>query len=245
MSESTIEWSGRGILLDVEGTTSAVAYVYDVMFPYARYALDDFLTERWDHPLLSAVKEQVAQDAGAESFQTWTEGQEPRVCFQNEIKRLMDSDVKATGLKQLQGLIWESGFVSGELRAHVFEDVPPALADWTAAGREIRIYSSGSIHAQKLFFGHSESGDLTPFLSGHYDTTTGPKREANSYQAIAKDWGLEPKDILFFSDVTAELDAARSAGMATLLCNRPGNAPSEPSEPAHDTLTTFADVKLV
>ncbi len=227
----------RGVLLDIEGTTSAVAYVYDVMFPFARKALSDYLSANWNDPALDGVKKQFAQDAGVDGYEDWPE-------LRNEAVRLMDGDVKATGLKQLQGLIWEDGFRSGELRAHVFDDVPPAIEAWRDAGVDVRIYSSGSVHAQKLFFGHSEAGDLLPHFSGHYDTTTGPKREAASYTAIADDWGIEPSKILFLSDVTEELNAARAAGLQTALVNRPGNAEPTPAEPPHTTIESFAELTI-
>src|SRR5262249_52930599 len=157
-----------------------------------------------------------------------------------EVTRLMDADAKATGLKQLQGLIWQRGFESGELKAHVFDDVPPALTAWNAAGKDVRIYSSGSVQAQKLFFGHTIAGNLLPQFRGHYDTTTGPKKEADSYRRIAADFKLPPSDILFLSDIVAELDAARAAGLKTALCIRPGNAPAQNSagEP-HPAIENF------
>jgi enolase-phosphatase E1 len=138
-------------------------------------------------------------------------------------------------------MIWRSGFESGELVAHVFDDVPPALAAWADSGLDVRIYSSGSIEAQQLFFGHTAAGDLRPLLRGHYDTTTGPKREPASYTAIAADMGLTPRQVLFVSDVGAELDAARAAGMATALAIRPGNR-----EPGgifeHEPIESFAEI---
>jgi enolase-phosphatase E1 len=154
----------------------------------------------------------------------------------------MDQDAKTTGLKQLQGLIWENGFESGELKAHLFDDVPQSLALWNMAGIDVRIYSSGSIHSQKLFFGHTTQGDLLHLLKGHYDTTTGPKRESESYTRIAAGFGLPPADVLFLSDVVAELDAARAAGMQTALVIRPGNAPAAAGH-GHPELTTFTDVR--
>lgn len=230
-----IEFGGRGILLDIEGTTSSISFVYDVMFPFVRRELDRFLREKWGKPDAAAACDAIARDAGHKSLADWqrstgVEGESAgRELVAREVTRLMDGDVKATGLKQLQGLIWESGFASGELKAHVYDDVPPALKAWNAAGIDVRIYSSGSIQAQKLFFGHTIAGDLLPLLSGHYDTTTGPKKEAASYTAIAKEHGLAPPQILFLSDVAAELDAATAAGMKTGLVLRPGNPP----QPAH------------
>ncbi len=230
-----MQFSGKAILLDVEGTTSAVAYVYDVMFPFARKGLNNFLAENWADPSLDGVKQRFAEESGIEAYDEWPD-------LAKEAIRLMDSDVKATGLKQLQGLIWEAGFKSGELRAHVFDDVPPALAAWRDAGSDLRVYSSGSLHAQKLFFGHTEAGDLLPYFSGHYDTTTGPKREAASYAAIAADWGVPAGEILFLSDVTEELNAARDAGMQTALVNRPGNAEPTPADPPHAAIESFDEI---
>ncbi|MEN0111373.1 MAG: acireductone synthase [Planctomycetota bacterium] len=235
----------RGVLLDVEGTTSAVSYVYDVMFPFARRNLRAFLAEHGGDAAMDAVKERFAQDTGAASFAEWTAGaDDPIAVLREEAVRLMDADVKATGLKQLQGLVWQAGFESGELRSHVFPDVPPALRAWRDAGIDLRVYSSGSVHAQRLFFGHTEAGDLTPLFTGHYDTTTGPKREASSYAAIAADWGVPAGEVLFLSDVTEELGAARAAGMQTALVNRPGNAAPTTADPPHAAVESFAELFL-
>ncbi|MEM8866221.1 MAG: acireductone synthase [Planctomycetota bacterium] len=246
-------FAGRGILLDIEGTTSAIAYVYDVMFPYARTGLDGYLESHWGEAPLAEASEQIAQDAGHESLAAWSQTGDAQQRVRDEAIRLMDADIKATGLKQLQGLIWEAGFKSGELRAHVFPDVPPALRAWQVAGMDLRIYSSGSVHAQQLFFGHvdlddesskdGKSGSLLPYFSGHYDTTTGPKREAASYKKIADDWQLPAADVLFLSDVVAEVDAAREAGMATSLVLRDGNAPVEDVN-GHATIRSFDELTI-
>ncbi|TWT31244.1 Enolase-phosphatase E1 [Posidoniimonas corsicana] len=235
----------QGVLLDVEGTTSSVKFVYDVMFPFARRELAAYLQQSWDDPSCQAACEQVAGDAGQPSLAAWADAEDraPRDLVEEEATRLMDADQKATGLKQLQGLIWKSGFESGEMVAHVYPDVPPALDRWRAAGADLRIYSSGSIQAQQLFFGHTQQGDLLPLFSGHYDTTTGPKREAASYAAIAADWRLPPASILFLSDITAELDAAREAGMQTGLLIRPDNAPVEPGH-GHTEVASFAEILI-
>jgi enolase-phosphatase E1 len=239
----------RGILLDIEGTTSSVSFVYDVMFPFVRRELERYIGVNWGSPKLSAACDQIALDAGQDSFAAWarSSGAEDEAAQRKlvaaEVTRLMDGDVKATGLKQLQGLIWESGFASGELQAHVYDDVPPALQSWNQQSIDIRIYSSGSIGAQKLFFGHTIAGNLLPLFSGHYDTTTGPKKEAASYRQIAGDFGMPSGEILFISDVPAELDAARAAGMNTALALRPGNAPV-PAGHNHQEIRSFATVRL-
>ena len=224
-------FAGKLILLDIEGTVSPLAFVHDVMFPYARQRAGAYVVTHWG----SAVIAQLAHDAGVPAFASPAEAEAA-------VYRLMDADAKVTGLKQLQGMIWEEGFRHGELRSTLFEDVPQALADWGQMGREIRIYSSGSIHAQKLFFAHTESGDLTPHFSGYYDTTTGSKRETASYTAIAADCGLPTEQILFVSDLVEELNAACAAGMTTAFALRLGNKPVPPHD--HPVITTFSEIVL-
>ena len=217
----------RGILLDIEGTTSSISFVYDVMFPYARRELASYLSDHWESENLSRACDLIAEDAGYESFSHWSDGlataKQQQTLVIKEVTRLMDADIKATGLKQLQGLIWRAGFEGGEMQAHVYDDVPPALQRWRDQGLDIRLYSSGSIAAQKLFFAHTLVGDLLHYFNGHYDTTTGSKKEAASYAKITHDFGLPASEILFVSDVLDELDAARQAGLRALLSVRPGN----------------------
>ncbi len=241
-----IEFAGRTILLDIEGTTSSIRFVYDEMFPFVRRELRGFLTARGDDQDVTQACELIARDAGQPSLADWLAtagGPSAQELVHDEVLRLMDADVKATGLKQLQGLIWKSGFESGELRAHVYDDVPPALQRWQAAGIDLRIYSSGSVAAQRLFFGHTEAGNLLPLLHAHYDTTTGPKREPASYHAITDDIGCQPADVLFLSDVVAELEAARTAGLRTGLCIRPGNA-EPPADHDYASLHSFDEVHV-
>ncbi|MEL6109498.1 MAG: acireductone synthase [Planctomycetota bacterium] len=240
----------RGVLLDIEGTTSSISYVFDVMFPYVREHLASYLTGHIaDEACLDACL-QMASDAGAspvESFFGATpsspEGHSAIIAHVND---LMDRDVKSTGLKRLQGLIWENGFRSGALSAHVYPDVRPALQRWRDTGRRMWIYSSGSVHAQKLFFGHSIEGDLLPFFEGHWDTKVGGKKEPSSYQAIASEIqhtsGISVGDVLFVSDVPAELDAAATAGMKTRLAIRPGNHAVDDSCP-HRSIQSFDEIE--
>ena len=154
----------------------------------------------------------------------------------------MDQDRKSTALKNIQGKIWQEGYQQGELRGEVFPDVPPALERWHQKKIDIRIFSSGSILAQRLLFSTTNAGDLTKYLNGYFDTTTGPKNDSTSYARIAESFGISAADILFISDVTRELDAARTAGMQTLLCVRPGNHP-QPSH-SHAVGTSFAEVHV-
>ena len=155
----------------------------------------------------------------------------------------MDADAKVTGLKHLQGLIWRKGFESGELVAQIFPDVPPQLNEWSAAGIKLYIYSSGSVEAQKLFFGHTEQGNLRGYLSGYFDTSTGPKRESASYRKIADACHLCAARLLFLSDLTAELTAAAAVGFHVGLCLRPGNAP-QPDADRWPQITSFGQLEM-
>ena len=235
-----------GILLDIEGTTSSIDFVYDVMFPYARKNFSEYLQQHFNTEPVQSALPLLATDLGFDSveamFSKCEQGDDSSQAdvVHRALIGLMDDDVKSTGLKKLQGLVWESGFRSGEMVAHLYDDVAPAIAAWKATGLDVRIYSSGSIYAQKLFFGYSVAGDLLSQFSGHYDTTIGHKRESASYQAIAADW-MEPSRILFISDVTEELDAAKAAGMRTLLSIRPGNKPVGDRE-NYDAIESFQRV---
>lgn len=228
------EFRVRGVLLDIEGTVAPIDFVTRVLFPFARENLADFLAREWNAPSVAAARAQIARDANHAEFE--------RGALIAHLNELMDGDVKATGLKELQGLIWAEGYASGALRSVLFADVPNVLRRWHAAGIDLRIYSSGSVGAQRLFFRHTEHGDLTPLLSGYYDTSVGKKQETASYVAISREFAQPPAEILFASDVTAELDAAAAAGLKTLLLVRPGNKPTPPG--AHPTAQTLESVSI-
>ena len=204
----------KAILTDIEGTTSSVCFVLDVLFPYARAHLPEFVRAHAGEPDVAAQLAAVrveSGDAGAD--------------LERIIAILLDwiaVDRKATALKALQGMIWQQGYQSGQLKGHVYPDAVEALRQWHADGYALYVYSSGSIQAQKLLFGYAEAGDLTPLFSGYFDTTSGGKRETASYQRIAKGIGLPAEEILFLSDVKEELDAARQAGMQTFGLARAG-----------------------
>lgn len=215
------------VLTDIEGTTTSISFVYDVLFPYAAARLDDYCSRSDPDPELAQALARLRQDYEEDA----AKGEEDLSPFGNGAayaRRLMAEDRKATGLKFLQGAIWEEGYRTGEIKSHVFPDVPGALAAWSKAGIRLRVFSSGSVRAQKLLFGHTDYGDLTPLFEGYHDTTTGPKREAGAYAAIAEAYGLPAGKILFLSDVREELDAAAEAGMGTGLVVRPGNREAEP-----------------
>ena len=242
-----IELDAKVVLLDIEGTTSSVTYVYDVLFPFARKNLQEFLERRWLEPAVKAACERLACDVGdlslADSIMADTNPEETRKKVIETANRLMDDDVKATGLKELQGMIWEEGYSAGQLKSHVYPDVAPALREWNSAGLSIRIFSSGSMQAQKVFFQNTEDGNLSSHLTANYDTTTGPKRDAQSYKLISQDAGVEPVHVTFLSDVVEELDAAREAGMSTILVVRPGNHPLSKAN-THMVIETFDQLKI-
>lgn len=210
------------VLLDIEGTTTPIDFVYKVLFPYARARAARFL---------AAHRAELTDDIEGlmrENAKDIARGlNPPRIKTEDELGAyvhwLMDQDRKATPLKSLQGKIWQAGYTAGELHSQVFEDVPPAFKRWREQGKSICIYSSGSVLAQKLLFANTEAGDLTLFIRGYFDTNTGPKSEPESYRRIADALELRPSAMLFISDVTAELEAARAAGLETILCVRPGN----------------------
>ena len=219
----------RAVLLDIEGTTCPVPFVSQVLFPYARERLDGFLRAGAHEPALGPLIEAIdaamaASDDGTSNGDSGSTGDVgtnlERVRF---LQQLIDQDRKLPALKELQGLIWDQGYASGELRCPLFDDVAPALQAWRRAGLELAVYSSGSVKAQKLLYRHSNAGDLSPLFSNWFDTTTGAKGAAASYRTIAAAMGLEPGAILFVSDAKAELEAARAAGMATRFSQRQGN----------------------
>jgi len=212
------------ILTDIEGTTSSIDFVRDVLFPYARQRLPAFVETHGDTPDVQHWLHEAAEEAGLVS------------ATRQEIIDLLigwiDTDRKSTALKALQGMIWKDGYASGEYRAHLYPEVAARLRRWKDEGKALYVYSSGSVAAQKLFFGYSEAGDLTPLFSGYFDTETGPKREAASYTRIAQAIGVAPSSILFLSDIAAELDAARAAGLRTMLLARaPASCPVDGAHP--------------
>jgi enolase-phosphatase E1 len=229
------------VLLDVEGTTTPVDFVVRVLFPDARERMLSYLESHAAEPEvaqdLAGLREERARDAAAGRNPPAWDGSAAAAAAYG--RWLMDQDRKLTALKALQGKVWAEGYAQGRLRGQVYDDVPRALARWTAAGRRVVIFSSGSVLAQKLLFAHSDHGDLTPFLSGYFDTTTGAKQEAESYRRIAAALGHPASAGLFVSDVVAELDAARTSGFDTALAVR---TPPGPQASDHRTLTSFDEV---
>ena len=217
----------QAILLDVEGTTTPIAFVVETLFPYARQHLRDYLEQEHDEALFERFRAEWELDrhSGAPPW-----GDVTPVVRRESVAAysewLMNRDRKSTALKILQGRIWEQGSTRGELVGEVFADVPAAFERWRSAGLPIGVFSSGSVQAQKLLFRHSSAGDLSGHVRWHFDTTTGAKSDSESYRRITAAMAIPPDAILFVSDAIGELNAARSAGMRTLLSMRPGNVPS-------------------
>ena len=229
----------RAILLDVEGTTTPLAFVVQTLVPYARTHVRRYVEQQATAPdyarLLAQLREEHDEDrASGQAVPAWGD---PVVY----LEWLMDRDRKSPVLKELQGRIWEEGYRLGHLQGEVFADVPGALARWRAHGLAIGIFSSGSVLAQQLLFRHSTAGDLTGLLRWHFDTAVGPKADADSYHRIAAAMTLPAQAVLFISDVVRELDAAREAGLQTRLALRPGNA-TAPDGHGHDVAHTFDEV---
>ena len=244
---TTTKLQARCVLLDIEGTISDIRFVYDVMFPYAKNNMERFLEESWSTPVVQDAIWTVAKDAGTTAVEDllgpdWRTGPHKALAKMNEhLQQLMATDSKATGLKLLQGMVWQNGFESGALRAELFADVLPALEQWKASGLDLRIYSSGSVLAQRMFFKYTTLGDLTDLFSAHYDTTIGTKRDAASYARIAAESQYDPSEIVFVTDVHAELLAASQAGMQVVASVRPNNIPL-PAEFTGLIITSFSQL---
>jgi enolase-phosphatase E1 len=224
----------RALLLDIEGTTTPLSFVHDVLFPYARARLVSFVRTAWGSPAIGGIvdglaAEHAADAATGEALPAWRASTSGEAIESATVycQWLMDRDRKSPALKELQGLIWDRGYEAGELRGVVFHDVPPAFRRWRAEGRTIAIYSSGSELAQRRLFATTEHGDLTPFITRFFDTAIGAKVEAASYTKIAAALRLPAADICFVSDLVRELSPARLAGFEVRLAVRPGNAPQE------------------
>jgi enolase-phosphatase E1 len=253
MTSSLLTADIRAILLDIEGTTTPIAFVHEVLFAYARSQVRNFLADQLGSAELAADLARLRDEHAVDTIQNLQPPalvEAPRdaeiVSFAEYVGWLIDRDRKSPGLKSLQGKIWKQGYLDGTLKAELFADVAPALERWHRAGLKISIFSSGSALAQRLLFAHTEGGDLSGFISNYFDTTIGSKTEVQSYRQIAAALGLTASEALFISDVVGELDAASAAGMQTLLCVRPGNHPQsladryqiiqsfdETSEPEH------------
>ena len=222
----------KAIVTDIEGTTSSLSFVKDVLFPYARANLADYVRNHKDESQVKSVLEESCKEVGAELDTEQLIAQ---------LIQWLDEDKKITPLKSLQGLIWERGYQKGDFKGHVYPDAAAYLKAWQAKGLDLYIYSSGSVYAQKLLFAHTEYGDLTPLFSGYFDTHIGGKKEQESYCKIAKQLDIPAEQILFLSDIKEELDAAKAAGFQTLWLIR-GNTTDPQAE--HRQINSFDLVAL-
>ncbi|GAB6078866.1 acireductone synthase [Hydrogenobaculum acidophilum] len=219
----------KAILTDIEGTTSSIDYVKNTMFEYSKNRLKEYLQKHWEEEHVKNIINQLSQKLGKEidletSYQIFID--------------LIEKDVKDTLLKELQGHIWEDGFKSGELKGHMYEDAYLKLKELKEKGYKIFVYSSGSVKAQKLFFGYSLYGDITYLFDGFFDTTVGPKKEKESYKNISSITGIAPEEFLFLSDVKDEIKASKEASMNAILVSR--DKPCEEKECIRD----FNEIKL-
>uniref|UniRef100_A0A2M4AS03 Enolase-phosphatase E1 n=1 Tax=Anopheles triannulatus TaxID=58253 RepID=A0A2M4AS03_9DIPT len=245
--------SAKSIICDVEGTTTSISFVKETLFPYALKNAEEYLRKNWNEDatktVVKALREQADEDKKAD-----LEGVIPIPAEDSEsiipdvIKNVewqMSQDRKTGSLKTLQGLVWAKGYKDGTIKGHVYDDVQKAFEQWTESGRKVYIYSSGSVEAQKLLFEHSEQGNLLKYLTGHYDTKVGGKREKESYQSIVKNIDVLAEDALFLTDIVAEAKAAKEAGLNVVLLERPGNAElSEDDRKEFAVIKTFSDLSF-
>ncbi len=229
-----MKFHARAALVDIEGTVGSIAFVRDVLFPYARDRMDAYVHTHREEPWMRAILDDAAHEAGLDPHDL------PAILA--ALHRWAEDDVKVTPLKALQGRIWVEGFESSGIRGHLYDDAVDALHRFHDAGTALYLYSSGSIAAQRLLFGHTIAGDLLHLFRGFYDTTIGGKREAASYERILGEIDVAPNETIFFSDNAAELDAAREVGIQTVQLARPqdGTAPST----AHTSVASFAEIDL-
>ncbi|KAG7537828.1 Class II aldolase/adducin N-terminal domain superfamily [Arabidopsis suecica] len=251
-SQNETEWPRRCIVLDIEGTTTPITFVTDVLFPYARENVGKHLNLTYDtaetQEDIKLLRAQVEEDlrqgvTGAVPIPHADEGKEKVIAaVVSNVEAMIRADRKITALKELQGHIWRTGFECNELKSVVFEDVADALEKWHSSGIKVYIYSSGSRLAQKLLFGNTDYGDLRKYLSGFFDTTIGNKKESKSYKEITETLGMDdPSEILFVTDVYQEATAAKAAGLEAIISIRPGNAPL-PENHGFKTVTSFSQI---
>jgi 2,3-diketo-5-methylthio-1-phosphopentane phosphatase len=228
----------RAVVVDIEGTTSSTDFVTATLFPYARERFATYVAAHRESPALRARVDEVRREIGE------PDGDDARVIA--ALEQWSDADRKFAPLKTIQGWIWQEAFAHGELTSHFYPDVVPALRRWNAAGLTLAVFSSGSVDAQRAWFAHSPDGDLSPLIRANFDTeNAGPKREADSYRKIAAELACAPEAILFLSDVTAELDAARAAGWSTIGVRRAGEPSFDAGVGDHREINSFADLERV
>jgi len=222
----------KAIITDIEGTTSSISFVKDVLFPYSQAKLPDYVRQHQDEPKVAMLIKDISKEVGA------------KLDTEQAIAQLLQwiaEDKKVTPLKSLQGLIWEAGYKNGDFNGHIYQDAAETLKAWKEKGLDLYIYSSGSVYAQKLLFKHTTYGDLTPLFSGYFDTHIGGKRETDSYRKIAEQLVCPPNRLLFLSDIKEELDAAKEAGFVCLWVCRDGAVATDAD---HPQVSSFGEINL-
>lgn len=229
-----MQFRASAVLIDIEGTVGSIAFVRDVLFPYARDRMDAYVEKHKDEPHVRALLDEAAREASVDVHDLRA--------ILTVLHAWAEEDLKVTVLKELQGLIWAEGFESSGIQGHLYQDAIDALYRFYDAGVKLSVYSSGSVAAQKLLFGHSVAGDLLPLFSGFYDTTIGSKRDAKSYETITEQIGVPPNEAIFFSDNELELNAARDAGVQTVQLARAedGTVPSA----HHTSVGSFFEIDV-
>ncbi|MFT7373462.1 MAG: enolase-phosphatase E1 [Oleiphilaceae bacterium] len=221
------------IVTDIEGTTSSISFVHDVLFPYASAHLESFILQNMTTPDLRAQLDEAARIAGLASSNT--------SAISKQLLEWIADDQKITPLKAIQGMIWQLGYMNGDFKGHIYDDAYEALSAWKKSGIKLHVYSSGSVAAQKLLFGHTKFGDLNTLFSDNFDTLIGGKKETNSYLNISQQLNTPTNKILFLSDSIEELDAAKEAGMETYWLIREGDFPAQAQ---HRAAKSFNDIRL-
>ena len=232
----------KAILLDIEGTTTPIDFVHKTLFPFAKAKIGVYVKRNFDEiqTEISELKTEYKKDFSEQIYGRDFREDVPET-ITDYLKFLIEVDRKSTPLKSIQGKIWQAGYESGELESIMFADVPGAFERWKSENKRIAIYSSGSVLAQQLIFKYSNFGDLTGYIDDYFDTTTGHKREAESYVKIAHALDYPPKQSAFVSDIIAELDAARASGYETFLSIRKGNSPVE-NRTKHRPIHSFDEI---
>ncbi len=233
--------SVKVILTDIEGTTSSISFVKDVLFPYAAEHLPQYVRDHINDDAVKAALQQTAELAAEDGEKITPDDTEALI---EKLLQWIAEDRKATPLKALQGLIWKTGYENGDYQAHMYPDATEYLKKWHDSGLPLYVYSSGSVKAQELFFGYSQDGNLLPLFKGHFDTLVGGKRETQSYLNILavlqkSHTGLNAEDVLFLSDIKEELDAAKEAGMQTVWLVRENDIPADAE---HKAVKSFAEI---
>lgn len=221
------------IVTDIEGTTSSIRFVHEVLFPYASAHLESFVLQNQTSPDVRTQLDEAASIAGLALSDT--------DAIIKQLLQWMTDDQKITPLKAIQGMIWQLGYSNGDFKGHIYEDAYQALTHWKKAGIKLHVYSSGSVKAQKLLFGHTHYGDLTHLFNGYFDTLIGGKKAVSSYLNIINSLAVPAHEVLFLSDILEELDAAKEAGMQTYWLVRDGELPRHPR---HMLAQSFSDIDL-